>query len=198
MDDKMDKNEMISALADGQLRGEAFASTVQAVCTDRNALAAWHAYHLIGDVLRSGEAAHAGPPQPFLDKLSARLAQEASPQPAVAPIVVQPAWAGGKAANDGTMRWKMLAGVASMAAVAAVGWSVVGAGGRGATVQPQLAAAQQQPEAGEVLARGQSGLMIRDARLDELLAAHRQLGGASALQMPAGFVRNATFDGPAR
>jgi sigma-E factor negative regulatory protein RseA len=65
-------------------------------------------------------------------------------------------------------------------------------------VQPQLAAAQQQPEAGEVLARGQSGLMIRDARLDELLAAHRQLGGASALQMPAGFVRNATFDGPAR
>src|SRR4051794_11671706 len=167
MDKKMDKNEMISALADGQLRGEAFAATVQAVCTDRCALAEWHAYHLIGDVLRSGEAAHAAPPQPFLDKLSARLAQEACPQPAAAPIVVRAGWSSGKAANDGTMRWKMLAGVASMAAVAAVGWSVTGAGGRGASVQPQLAAAPQQP-AGEVLARGQGGMMIRDARLDEL------------------------------
>jgi len=198
MGNKMDKNEMISALADGQLRGEAFATTVQAVCTDRSALADWHAYHLIGDVLRSGEAAHAASPQPFLDKLSARLAQEACPQPAVAPIVVRSGWSNGKAANDGTMRWKMLAGVASMAAVAAVGWSVVGAGGRGTSVSPQLAAAPQQPAGSEVLARGQAGMMIRDARLDELLAAHRQLGGVSALQMPAGFVRNATFDGPAR
>jgi sigma-E factor negative regulatory protein RseA len=198
MDNKMDKNEMISALADGQLRGEAFAATVQAVCTDRSALADWHAYHLIGDVLRSGEAAHAASPQAFVDKLSARLAQETCPQPAVTPIVVRPGWSSGKAANDGTMRWKMLAGVASMAAVAAVGWSAMGAGGRGASVQPQLAAAPQQPVAGDVLARGQAGMMIRDARLDELLAAHRQLGGASALQMPAGFVRNATFDGPAR
>jgi sigma-E factor negative regulatory protein RseA len=40
--------------------------------------------------------------------------------------------------------------------------------------------------------------MIRDPRLDELLAAHRQLGGASALQAPAGFLRNATFEAPAR
>ena len=40
--------------------------------------------------------------------------------------------------------------------------------------------------------------MIRDPQLDELLAAHRQLGGASALQMPAGFLRNATFEGPTR
>jgi sigma-E factor negative regulatory protein RseA len=30
------------------------------------------------------------------------------------------------------------------------------------------------------------------------MAAHRQFGGASALQMPAGFLRNATFEGPAR
>ena len=39
--------------------------------------------------------------------------------------------------------------------------------------------------------------MLRDPRLDELLAAHRQLGGA-ALQMPSGFLRNATFEGPGR
>jgi sigma-E factor negative regulatory protein RseA len=40
--------------------------------------------------------------------------------------------------------------------------------------------------------------MIRDPRLDELLAAHKQAGGATALQMPSGFLRNATFDGADR
>ncbi|MHB8949586.1 MAG: sigma-E factor negative regulatory protein, partial [Rhodoferax sp.] len=39
--------------------------------------------------------------------------------------------------------------------------------------------------------------MIRDPQLDALLAAHKQFGGTSALQGPAGFLRNATFDGVA-
>jgi sigma-E factor negative regulatory protein RseA len=37
-------------------------------------------------------------------------------------------------------------------------------------------------------------VMIRNPKLDELLAAHQQLGGAGALQMPASFVRQATFE----
>jgi sigma-E factor negative regulatory protein RseA len=41
-------------------------------------------------------------------------------------------------------------------------------------------------------------VMLRDARLDALMAAHKQFGGTSALQMPAGFLRNATFDGSER
>jgi sigma-E factor negative regulatory protein RseA len=41
-------------------------------------------------------------------------------------------------------------------------------------------------------------VMIRDPRLDELLAAHKQFGSTSALQMPAGFLRNATFETPDR
>ena len=50
-----------------------------------------------------------------------------------------------------------------------------------------------------MLARAQGGaVMIRDPRLDEFLAAHRQLGGVSALQMPAGFVRAATVEAPGR
>jgi sigma-E factor negative regulatory protein RseA len=40
--------------------------------------------------------------------------------------------------------------------------------------------------------------MIRDPRLDALLAAHRQFGGTSALQMPSGFLRNATFEESSR
>jgi sigma-E factor negative regulatory protein RseA len=200
MDDKMNGNERISALADGQLQGEAFAHAVEAVCADGEALATWHAYHVVGDVLRSRELALGAPAPEFLSRLSARLAQEQPFTPAAAAVPAIPFErppAREPAANDGTFRWKLVAGVASVAAVAAVGWSVLGSaptGGQG----PQLASAAQ-PADSVVLARSPTGaVMIRDARLDELLAAHRQVGAASALQMPAGFLRNATFDGPSR
>lgn len=47
---------------------------------------------------------------------------------------------------------------------------------------------------GWVLVQTGQGQVLRDARLEELLAEHRQYGGMSALQMPAGFLRNATCD----
>jgi sigma-E factor negative regulatory protein RseA len=97
------------------------------------------------------------------------------------------------AANDASFRWKLVAGVASLTAVAAIAWNVAGAF-PGKPQEAQLAAGQR----GTVLAGQQGGVMIRDPRLDEFLAAHRQLGGASALQMPAGFLRNATFEGANR
>lgn len=200
MDDRMEHKELISALADGQLQGEAFSRAMDTACVGRDALQTWHAYHLIGDVLRSGELAGGAPANRFLEKLSERLAQEGAadrPQPpaALPPIVVRPA------ANDGSFRWKMVAGVASMAAFAAVGWSVLGTGASPAFTAQQLAASPQQLPAGDsaiVLTRGEPGVMIRDPKLDELLAAHRQFGGASALQSSAGFLRSATFEGPAR
>jgi sigma-E factor negative regulatory protein RseA len=40
--------------------------------------------------------------------------------------------------------------------------------------------------------------MIRDPELDALLVAHGAMGGNSALQLPSGFLRNATFERPAR
>jgi sigma-E factor negative regulatory protein RseA len=95
------------------------------------------------------------------------------------------------AAND--WRWKVAAGVASVAAVAAIGWNMT-AGGVPSTAQPQLAAAP----AGVTAAAVQPASMIRDPQLDRLLAAHRQLGGATALQSSSGFLRSATFEGPAR
>lgn len=202
MDEQMCGRERISALADGQLQGEEFARAMQAARADRAVLEAWHSYHLIGDALRSSDLAGGTPGPQFLDRLSARLAQEAPlrPQPAgaAAPPVRMPAQA---AANDGSFRWKLVAGFASVAAFAAIGWSVIGAGGVLPGAQPQLASAPQQAQgaaAGSVLARSEPGLMIRDTRLDEMLAAHRQLGGASALQSSAGFLRNATFETPAR
>jgi sigma-E factor negative regulatory protein RseA len=204
MDDMMNGNERISALADGQLQAGEFARAVEAVCADGDARATWHAYHLVGDVLRSRELAAGTPAPEFLSRLSVRLAQEqplALADSALAGISLdRPVRQA--AANDGAFRWKLVAGVASMAAVAAVGWSVLGIGPSGSAGQPKLAAGPQQPAASAdatVLARSPTGaIMIRDPKLDELLAAHRQFGGASALQMPAGFLRNATFDGPTR
>jgi sigma-E factor negative regulatory protein RseA len=37
-------------------------------------------------------------------------------------------------------------------------------------------------------------VMVRNPELDALMAAHQQLGGHSAFQMPSGFLRNATFE----
>jgi sigma-E factor negative regulatory protein RseA len=87
--------------------------------------------------------------------------------------------------------------VASVAAVAAVGWNVWGTAGGGAS-GPQLAAAPAGVIPVAAAADPRTATMIRDPRLDQLLAAHRQLGGATALQAPSGFLRNATFEGPAR
>jgi sigma-E factor negative regulatory protein RseA len=82
--------------------------------------------------------------------------------------------------------------VASVAAVAAVGWNLWGAGSPGAA-QPQLASGGASP-----VVEASAAPIVRDPRLDRLLAAHRQLGGATALGTTSGFLRNATFEGPAR
>jgi sigma-E factor negative regulatory protein RseA len=43
-----------------------------------------------------------------------------------------------------------------------------------------------------------ASVMLRDPRLDELMAAHQQYGATTTLQMPAGFLRNANFAAPNR
>jgi sigma-E factor negative regulatory protein RseA len=186
--ENMDKREMISALADGQLAGEAFAQGVELASTDAVARDAWHAYHLIGDVLRSSDLAAGAGPDAFLARLQARLRDEqpAAPAAPLQPIVVR------EAAND--FRWKVVAGVASVAALSAIAWSLVSSPGGGAGAQFAKGA---QPANGVVLTSTQQGVMMRDPRLDELLATHRQLGGAQ-LMAPAGSLRNATFDTPGR
>lgn len=205
---KMEPRELISALADGQLRGETFARAATMAATDPQAQEAWTTYHLIGEVLRTGQATTATSPQAFLDKLSRQLALEEPLRPGLPESPLQASESSASAlmpdrpaANDGSFRWKLVAGLASVAAVAAVSWSLVSGTGA-APQQPQLAGLPTQPSqdanAGATVAVGERGVMIRDPRLDEFLAAHRQFGGASALQMPAGFLRNATSEGPSR
>ena len=207
MDNILKNRELVSALTDGHLRGEAFACAVEASVHDADARATWHAYHVLGDALRSPDLAHCSVSAGFMTRFQARLQAEAlhAPQPAVSlPVVPQPAVVRSvqvdEAANHSVFRWKMVAGFASMAAVAAIGWNLMGSlnAGTGQT----LAAAQAVPVLTAATVNtppsspqnGQPLVMIRDAHLDALLAAHKQFGGTSALQAPSGFLRNATFE----
>ena len=64
----------------------------------------------------------------------------------------------------------------------------------------QLASAVLAPTSSQGLVQmpvtvGQNAtIMLRDPRLDELMAARGQIGGTANLQMPASFLRNATFN----
>lgn len=187
--------ELISALADGQLVGDDFASALAMCEADAGALDSWNAYHLVGDILRSPELTVHAADTAFVARLRARLSQEpafiAAPTALDAPAVAGPA--GREAANDASFPWKLVAGFASVAAVAAIAWNA-GTGLLSPSAAPQLA--RSEPSVQQVLVVSGQGTMVRDARMQELLAAHKQFGGASALQVPSGFLRNATFELP--
>ena len=209
-DDDVKMREQLSALADGQLQDDEFAQAMAFAATDAGR-AHWHAYHVVGDVLRSYELA-----SPYssalLDRVRAQIAQE--PSPAALPLgelkqVAEVEAAAARVANAGVFQWKMVAGFASLAAVAAIGWNTY-TGLQGPAAGAQMAAAQgtavQVPAANGIAVADSDAhgslngkqIMIRDPRLDELLAAHKQFGSTTALQMPAGFLRNANFEAPNR
>jgi sigma-E factor negative regulatory protein RseA len=226
MNQTMTVREQVSALADGHLQGEAFAQAIEAVCAEGESRAAWQAYHVVGDVLRSGSHSPCSDTSAFLARFQQRLAAEPVvvapvPAPVAAPVVALPAQRRAEAANEPVFRWKLVAGAASLMAVAAISWTLVGNGAAVPQTGSQLASVPQQqtqPAVNSVLAaaavngdqpvgntltptrvivgNGNPQVMLRDPRLDQLLEAHQQAGGAS--QMPSGFLRNATFEGPTR
>ena len=192
--------EAISAMADGQLSGAELARTLELVRADEAAVATWRNYHLVGEVMRGGAASDASRDSAFLQRLRGKLDQEVIANPAVTPSsfrVDRPS------ANDSRFRWGWAAGLAATVVAMTVGWVAV----PGAWQSEGAAVLAQQPiparstgYASEVQpdTPSRQQAMIRDPKLDQWLAAHRQFGGASALQVPAGFVRNATFEGAAR
>lgn len=211
--------ENLSALVDGELVGEASARACGQWRDDGQARAAWHAYALIGDVLRSDDlASDAGHDCAFLTRLRARLADE----PVVLAPVERPAAevlpaVAAVAAGGSRRAWRTPVAVAAgfmVVAGALVATSVpgslpfgTGAGGGAATVAQGapvvvpaaatgLQAVSTQPaEAVPVRLNGQ---LIRDARLDEYLSVHKKFGGSSAPGVPSGFLRNAAAEAPAR
>ena len=199
MKPKTQNLELISALADGQLVGEDFALALSVCDVDAEARGRWEAYHLIGDVLRAPGPIAPARDAGFVRRLNARLAHEpalvAPTLLTLAPGLMMPAGAADEshrreAANDSSLRWKLLAGFASITAVAAIAWN---AGSGLLSPAPQLAR-QEAPQ--QILVMSEQGAMVRDARMQELLAAHKQFGGTSALQAPSGVLRHATFETP--
>jgi sigma-E factor negative regulatory protein RseA len=187
-----DARILMSAMADG----EADAADVGRGCAawaaaDAEARRSWHAYHLIGDVLRSGDLAHPpGRDQAFLQRLSARLDDEPAvlaPAPLAAPAVARrrPAW---------VVPAALAAGVMGLATVLV---TALGPSGGGSSA-PQMAAAPALPGpvAQASLASAspaatpelvpQGGRVVRDARLDRYLRAHRDYATALPGSLPGG------------
>ncbi len=188
--------EAISALVDGELAAHQWDSALEAAVHDPAGREAWQRYQRLGELLRAtdliAEKRHS---TLALGSFVSKVMEKVAAEPLAAPLAIAAgqvrAAARAPAAND-AWGWKLAAGFASLAAVVAVAWNFV------ATPQPggQLAGAPTPPTA--QTAQTAEAVMIRDPRLDELLAAHRQLGGGSALQAPAGVLRNATFEVPGR
>lgn len=218
MTDDLKNKELLSALVDGELYGDELSQAVL-WAEEGEGHASWQLYHLVGDVLRSPELAHhsqhdlltglraqLAQEPPLLNLQPARLEQLAPAQPPLTSAL--PGAVRDPVANASVFRWKVAAGFASVAAVAALGWNLVAVPAPGAAQLAQAPAAAEVaqvsnvpmmsvPQAdGSVIAvptGNGSEVILRDPRLDELLAAHQRFGSKAALQMPADFLRNASF-----
>jgi sigma-E factor negative regulatory protein RseA len=181
--------EQLSALHDGELSASQAAALVSASLADSTVMQQWRSMSMIGSILR--------------EQQNSAVAR---------PAVVQSEGAVGlpaqEAANDGVFRWKMVAGLAAFAAVGSLAWGLLGNLGEKADGQNSVMAQNQSAPATSASAASASGqgliavggqvagqevTMIRDPRLDELLAAHKQFGGSSALQQPAGSLRSVSL-----
>ena len=200
-DGELSLGEALSALFDGECSGPQAAALTRAYPGSEELQQRWARYQCLGDALRARESEQVSlPASPsFVSAVMARVAGE--PLPVVsAPEVLASRDVSVSAANESVFRWKMVAGVATLAAVVAVAWQVAVA--PAPTSAPQLAQSAppvvvaSQPAVQRVVT--EQGVVLRDPQLEELMAAHRQYGSMSALQMPAGFLRNATYEAPQR
>ena len=190
----MSAQEQLSALHDGQLSADMAAALVRQSLEGDSLMQQWRSMSVIGTVMRQQQAVAVIDPS--------IAAQGAAMQSMPMSMTVQRA----EAANDSVWRWKMVAGFAAFAAVGSLAWGLLG--NVGAT--DQLAALKQTQalpaDNGQVAnvstqglilvngqAAGQEIVMIRDPRLDELMAAHKQFGGNSALNQSAGSLRSVSI-----
>jgi len=192
--------EEFSALVDGELGPDGLVRACASWRSDARSRQTWHAYHLIGDVLRSDDlASHPDRDVDFLNRLRERLADEPVVlAPPAVPAV--PAIAGRRALRHWRAGAAVAAGFVAVAGVLVVMRSPVPQAepelARAPVVSPVVPVAA---DAGvEQAAYVTDGRVMRDARLDRYLAAHQQFAGASALGVPSAFLRSATTDASKR
>lgn len=185
--------QCLSALADGER--ESLSPGTALWRDDAAARERWHLYHLIGDVMRSGELATApARDAAFVARLRARLADgpvPLAPAPTVAaqPMVRRLGWRAPAAVAAG-----FIAVAATLVLMRPLG-SGAGEGVRLATGPASVAGSgvrvvsNPQPSAAAALVA--DGRMIRDARVDAYLRAHQAARGNSPAALPGGGLRNA-------
>lgn len=186
----------LSALADGEASADEQERACRAWNADPQARGRWHAYQLIGDVLRSEELAFPAARDRVVQQgLRRRLASE--------PVVLAPQVTprddrarhveqAGVAAFVGTSTRRVRRGAPLAASVAAGFVAVAGAyvalRPNSTTPESRLAAA---PVSVPVQAQA-SGTLVRSAELDRYLAAHRQFNPGVAVAVPGGLRSVAT------
>ena len=179
-----EQRRSLSAAADGE--ADAVGPACRAWAEDADARASWHAYHLIGDVMRSSElASEAGRDAAFLSRLHSRLADE--------PVVLAPPARPSLRFAAWRVPAAMAAGFALAAGVALV-VSLSRPSGESSGLVAQLPASESLLQVSEAGSPGlrpamAQGALIRDARLDELLRAHQSARGGMASAIPASALR---------
>ena len=214
--------EHLSSLADGELNADEVAAACAGWRDSEAVRARWHSYQLIGDVLRSEDfASTASRDASFLAALRTRLAAEPvvlAPEPLATPLPTWPAVANGgrvggaaAAARDKRGWWMapsavaagfvVIAGMLLLTQAPKTGESLIAST---TSVVPakagvMLAAVPSLPASASVAeppVLADDAQVIRDARLDRYLAAHKQFAGSSVLGMSSGFVRAAAAEAP--
>jgi sigma-E factor negative regulatory protein RseA len=205
METKELSKEQISAFADGEL-SDAQADVVLASLRTEQGMAAWNAYHLIGDAARSDEMAVAMSPD-FFSKFSARLDAE--------PTIIAPAQADRQqqartiAAKSSIRRFAIPALALSLAAaiviilqpqpaavVATTGTATTNVAATApATPVAQTAssapAAAADASAPAVATLVHDGEVVRDPKIDKFLGAHE---GFTPQQSSEQLSRSAAFN----
>lgn len=195
----LDTRQQLSALMDGALAPAEVRRLVQSWELDADVRQSWHAYHLAADVMRSDElASHGARDAQFLARLRDRLAvepvplatvplvtvsSEASPGASVAPAVRAAFSTSAAAARPGRQRLlvpaAMAAGVMSVAGILSL---MRPPASPPADVSVAAGPATKPASAGAP-AQQVGWTVVRDARLDRYLQAHRK-NSSSMLQAP--------------
>lgn len=196
--------ERLSALVDGELDRAGVDAACGAWRADTELRRTWHAWHAIGDALRSDDlACDAVADRSFCAAVSARLASEA--------VVLAPmrheAVGGSIASMSLRSRWAVGSAVAAGVFLVAGTFVLVRPGSlsgpeRLALVDGTAASAPVVVAGGDVPAPQVATIadqkVIRDAQLDRYLVAHKQFAGSTALGVPSAFLRSATVDSASR
>ncbi|MEX8519795.1 MAG: sigma-E factor negative regulatory protein [Leptothrix sp. (in: b-proteobacteria)] len=198
-----DDVEALSALVDGEGSGTGLARVCRHWRDDTQLRTDWHAYHLIGDVLRSEDLApdDTSADEHFLQALRGRLAQE--------PVILAHRAPGNEAASTASTasalpaaqlepvpsrrqilrRWVAPVGIAAGVVMVA---SVVLVTRPGSQSTEQIATSAPGAEftAAQMLDRNATP----NTQLDRYLSAHKQFQNATAVGPASSFLRSATYE----